>query len=61
MGLRHPAISRKINGHWYSCVRDYPVNYYEAHQAARKLREKGYSVRVVKLQQGYFVYRYPST
>jgi len=60
MGLRHPHITKVINGKRYALHKDYPYGKHEAREVADRLRKEGYrSVRVIWRQQGWFVYRYP--
>ena len=58
--IRCPSITKKIGGHRYALYKDEPLGYYDALEVAANLRRKKYtSVRVVRLQTGWFVYHYP--
>ena len=58
--IRHPSITKKIGKHRYALYKDEALGYYDALEVAANLRRKGYSsVRVVRLQTGWFVYHYP--
>lgn len=59
MGIRRPSITKKIGKHRYALLEDQPRNRGEASREAATLRLQGYSVRVVKLATGWFVYHYP--
>lgn len=59
MGIRRPSITKKIGKHRYALYRDEPLTKSEAERLAQRLRGKYDSVRVVRLQTGWFVYHYP--
>ena len=59
MTIRHPSITKKIGKHRYALCADMPMNKSNAERFAHELRGKYSSVRVVRLQTGWVVYRYP--
>ena len=59
MSIRRPSITKKIGKHRYALYEDMPLNRSDAERLAQKLRGNYDSVRVVRLQTGWFVYHYP--
>jgi hypothetical protein len=59
MGIRRASITKKIGSHRYALWKDIPLNYDEALRESSILRNRYQSVRIVKLQQGWFLYHYP--
>ncbi len=58
-GIRRPSITKKIGKHRYALYKDEPLGRLDAEFLAAGLRYKYASVRVVRLQTGWFVYHYP--
>ena len=58
-GLRRPSISKKIGKHRYGLLKNYPYSRGDALKLADTIRRQGYSVRIVELKTGYFIYHYP--